>query len=197
MGDGVILLSKDKRKATKKSLDYEQYIFNTYYHKVYQTAYFIVRDEHIAQDITQETFLKAFQNLDSLKEDHKLGAWLGTIATRTAIDYIRKGKNRNDIPTEDVYIDIELTRSVPIPTVEDEVELLLLKDEIREHIAKLQPPEYREVLVLKYIYELRDEEIARYLNESLSAVKSRLHRARKKLRVQLQQIKEIGNGGVS
>ncbi|KXG43750.1 RNA polymerase sigma factor [Tepidibacillus decaturensis] len=71
----------------------ERVIFEMFYHRVYNTAYFIIQDRHLAQDVVQETFFKAFQNMHKVEDGHKLGAWLGTIATRTAIDFLRKVKN--------------------------------------------------------------------------------------------------------
>ncbi|WP_062106822.1 RNA polymerase sigma factor [Bacillus niameyensis] len=184
------MYNKKERHLNMKA-DNEKAFFEMYYQKVYQTAYFIVKDQYLAQDITQETFLKAFQSMDTLQDQKKMGAWLATIATRTAIDFIRMQKNRNDIPTEDVYIDVEIARKQISSSVEEVVEKNILKNAIRKNIAELKPPEYREVLLLKYEYELRDEEIAKHLGVSVGAVKSRLHRARKRLKTVLSNQKEI------
>lgn len=190
LNGGIVLYNKKERHLNMKA-DKEKAFFEMYYQKVYQTAYFIVKDQYLAQDITQETFLKAFQSMDTLQDQKKMGAWLATIATRTAIDFIRMQKNRNDIPTEDVYIDVEIARKQISSSVEEVVEKNILKNAIRKNIAELKPPEYREVLLLKYEYELRDEEIAKHLGVSVGAVKSRLHRARKRLKTVLSNQKEI------
>ncbi len=190
LNGGIVLYNKKERHLNMKA-DNEKAFFEMYYQKVYQTAYFIVKDQYLAQDITQETFLKAFQSMDTLQDQKKMGAWLATIATRTAIDFIRMQKNRNDIPTEDVYIDVEIARKQISSSVEEVVEKNILKNAIRKNIAELKPPEYREVLLLKYEYELRDEEIAKHLGVSVGAVKSRLHRARKRLKTVLSNQKEI------
>jgi RNA polymerase sigma-70 factor (ECF subfamily) len=167
-----------------KIIEYEKIIFEMHYERVYQAAYFILKDQYLAQDVTQETFLKAFGKIDTLDDGNKLGAWLGTIATRTAIDCLRKIKRRNDIPIEDVYID-EGRLNDPISSIEDKIEYKFLEKVIKKNISILEPPEYREVIILKYEYELNDKEIAAALGISVSATKSRLHRARKKLKTLL------------
>lgn len=174
----------NRKKVRKKDIDYEKIIFEMHYERVYHAAYFVLQDKHLAQDVTQETFLKAFQRMDTLEDGNKLGAWLATIATRTAIDFLRKIKRRNDIVKEDVYIDEEHFNDEVI-SVEDKIELQFLEKIIRNNIRTLEPPGYREVLILKYEYELQDKEIADALGISVNAAKSRLHRARKKLKMVL------------
>lgn len=165
---------------SNESTNYEKIIFEEYYHRVYRAAYYIIKDEHLAQDIVQEAFLKAFEQMDSLKDGEKLGAWLATIATRTAIDFLRKKKNkRNYIPIEDVYIDKGANLNSP---VEEKVEYELLKDMIKKNLHELEPPEYRQIILLKYKYYLSDQEMAEFLDIKLGAAKSRLYRARLKLK---------------
>lgn len=173
-----------KKNNRKKDLDYEKIIFEMHYERVYHAAYFILKDKHLAQDVTQETFLKAFQKIDTLQDGNKLGAWLGTIATRTAIDFLRKIKRRNDIIIEDVYVDEERLDE-EMTSIEDKIELQFLEKMIQKNIQVLEPPGYREILILKYEFELQDKEIADALGISLAAAKSRLHRARKKLKLVL------------
>lgn len=170
-----------KTNPIDKNSDYEKVIFEMFYHRVYNTAYYIVKDPHLAQDVVQETFIKAFQKINSLEDGNKLGAWLGTITTRTAIDYLRKINRRNDRPFNDVYID-ERRLNDQKSSLEEEVENRFLKESIKQNIKTLEPPEYREVIILKYTYDLKNKEIADALNISLSAVKSRLHRAIQKLK---------------
>jgi len=173
-----------RSKDLKKQANYEKIIFDVHYERVYQAAYFVIKDKYLAQDVAQETFLKAFQKIDTLEDGNKLGAWLGTIATRTAIDFLRKIKRRNDILIEDVYIDEEKIDD-EMTSVEDKVEYQFLEKLIQKNISILEPPEYREIILLKYKYELQDKEIAKALGISVGTAKSRLHRARKKLKMVL------------
>ena len=173
-----------KTRSRRKDIKYEKIIFEMHYERVYQAAYFVLKDQYLAQDVTQETFLKAFRKIDTLEDGNKLGAWLGTIATRTAIDFLRKIKRRNDILIEDVYIDEERIDD-QMSSIEDKIEYKFLEKIIRKNISILEPPEYREVIILKYEYELQDKEIAEALGISIGATKSRLHRARKQLKAVL------------
>ncbi|MFT9488203.1 MAG: RNA polymerase sigma factor [Tepidibacillus sp.] len=167
----------------------ERVIFEMFYHRVYNTAYFIIQDRHLAQDVVQETFFKAFQNMHKVEDGHKLGAWLGTIATRTAIDFLRKVKKRNDFVAENVMID-ETINHAKESSVEQVIEEQFLKNLIQQNIAGLKA-EYKQVIVLKYEYDLHDKEIAQVLEISVSAVKSRLHRARLTLKKLLENNPDV------
>lgn len=173
------------RKRSTSS-EYEKLIFEMHYHRVYQTAYYIVKDIHLAQDVVQETFIKAFNRIDTLTDGEKMGAWLGTIATRTAIDIFRKNKKRIDIPSEDVYIN-EKNHDVDHSIVESAVEYELLKKEIKESLLQLEPAEYREIIYLRYYYDLSIKELAENLGLTEGAVKSRLYRARIRLKKLLNE----------
>ena len=166
-----------KKKYTDE--DY-QMIYKMFHHKVYQTAYFVVKDSHLTHDVLQETFLKAFKKLDTLTDLENLGPWLGVIATRTAIDVIRKNNNWNGIPTEDVLLFGKVSLQEIASSVEDEVEHQMVKAELLSKIQELKP-EYREILVLKYYYDLKDQEIASSLDINIRTVKSRHYRAKQKL----------------
>lgn len=163
-------------------------IYKLFYKRVFHEAYFVTKDLHLAQDILQETFIKAFIQLDSLQDEDKMGRWLSTIATRTAIDYLRKeNKNRRE------EYDEALTKSTEIEliiTVEDIVEDNLIVEEIANKIMELKK-EYREILILKYIHELKQKEIAELTDLNVGTVKSRLHRATEALKLKLIKDKAI------
>ncbi|MFT0139771.1 RNA polymerase sigma factor [Alcanivoracaceae bacterium MT1] len=176
------------RKLLKyKNLETEQAIFNKYYERIYSTAFFITNDPHLSQDITQDTFIKAFKNMSSLKDEQKLGAWLGTIATTTSIDYIRKSRKWNDIVAEGSYIEQELHKKLKTNSpVEKLVELKFIKETMFKAIDNLKP-EHKQILLLKYEYDLKDHEIAEQLNLNIGTVKSRLYRAKEQLKEHLNK----------
>lgn len=183
------------KSKTEHSEEYEKVIFEMFYHRVYNTAYFLIQDRYLAQDIVQEIFIKAFKHIDKVQDEKTLGAWLGKIATTTSIDFLRKRKNRNDIPTEDVYLNENTKNQVfKSSPVEEIVEGRFLKVMIKQNLSKLKP-DYKQVLILKYEYELKDEKISEILGISVSAVKSRLHRAKSKLRTVLGNQVEIFRDG--
>lgn len=160
----------------------EKEIFEKYYERVYYSAYFMIKDRELAQDIVQETFIKAFKHLHTVEDEQKLGAWLSTIASRTAIDYIRKEKKWNEIVTDDVYMDEKsLQVSEIASTVENELIQKQTSEQITELINRLKP-EYKQVIILRYLYELTYEEMATHLDMNVGTIKTRTHRARKQLK---------------
>lgn len=163
-----------------------------FYNRVFEAAYFITQDEYLAQDVVQETFLKAFRNIDKLNDGSKMGAWLAVIATRTALDLLKK--TRKDVITEDNYIDEEISKNQHISSVENIVEEKFIKNLLRQQVQELIP-EHRQVIILKYEYDLKDEEIALELGVSSGTVKSRLFRARKKLKLLIEKEPEFQNRG--
>lgn len=167
-------------------------IFEMFYNKIYSNIYYIVKDPYIAQDVTQETFIKAFKQIHTLKEPNKIESWLVTIATRTAIDYLRKIKSRNEITTEDVYLD-KYTVSNLYYSTEKIIEDQFLQKEVNNAVSQLKP-EYKQVLLLKYSSYLKDEEIANELNMTVGAVKSRVHRAKKRLQQVLSKYISFQDG---
>ena len=95
------------RKNKQQNREAERIIFEQYYKRVYYAAYWVIKDQDLAEDIAQETFMKAFKNLHTVQDVEKIGAWLSIIATRTAIDHLRRLNKWNDFTTSDVYIDTE------------------------------------------------------------------------------------------
>ncbi|MBS4201620.1 RNA polymerase sigma factor [Bacillus sp. FJAT-49732] len=180
------MINRLVQKLLKKDRESERLIFEMFYQRVYYTAYYIVQDRELAQDIVQETFLKAFQNMHTVQDGGKLGAWLATIASRTSIDYVRKIKKWNDVATEDHIIDEHLSKKDDYhSTVESMVEKKLLKNILLREIDGLKP-EHKQVLILAYLHDMKYEEIAEALNIKVTMVKTRIHRAKLKLREALE-----------
>jgi RNA polymerase sigma factor (sigma-70 family) len=169
-------------------------LYEMFYSHVYKIAYFITKDPHAAQDVLQETFIKVFKNIEKVEDGEKMRAWVSTIASRTAIDYIRKQKNGNEIEVEDVN-NVEVNLNELSFTVEEEVERSFQRKSVREQIQKL-PPNYRTIIYLKYIEGLKDQEIANVLDLNVATVKTRIHRAKSKLKKQLLE-KSMMDGEIS
>ncbi len=154
-------------------------ICEEYNGRLFHAAYCITRDYYLAQDVVQETFIKAYQKIEMVEDKEKLGAWLCTIATRTAIDFVRKESKLNE--RLDKYIDPENTNVKMEQNVEQEVEMNLVKKQIDDFINSL-PSEQKKVYHLKIELGLKEREIARILNMNQNTVKTRLYRLRKQLR---------------
>lgn len=139
-----------------------------------------IAHEHDAEDITIETFAKAFDKIDSFDENYAFGTWLVTISKNIQIDKIRKRKSSiYAISTE--TSDAQL-KQIPDnnPTPED---ILITQQNLAQLLRdiKLLKPPYQEVINLRYFQELSYKEISHHLDVPLNNVKVRLLRARKLL----------------
>lgn len=144
------------------------------------TAY-LAGSEIEAEDILQETFLKAYRNLNHFEGKSNLYTWLYSIARNLCIDQFRKRKyesNRSSIPVEEFELE-----SDDLKSEEKKEEVLLL----REAIAKL-PEILRSIVVMKSIDGLSYPEISGITGINEQTLKNRMFRARKQLAVSLKQM---------
>lgn len=137
---------------------------------IYRYAFWLVKDKHVAEDIVQETFLRAWKSLDSLNDEKAAKSWLITILRReNARRFERKQFDLVDI--EDVSVaDNDISH-------EGKIE----QRELRQHIASLSE-EYREPLMLQVIFGFSGEEISEQLGLNKNTVMTRLFRARNQLK---------------
>ena len=152
-----------------------------------------MRDQDEAEDLVQETFLRAHTRLASLRDPTAVGAWLFRIATNVAHDRFRRtsfGFGRAwslDGSVGDGHASAAATLAdEDTPRIDE----LLEKDEmsscVQEYIDEL-PDDYRAVILLKDLEGLTNPEIAEMLGCSLPTVKIRLHRARRQLKAALEE----------
>lgn len=149
---------------------------------VYRYAYWLVKDQAIAEDIVQETFLRAWKSLDSLKDEKAAKAWLITILRReNARRFERKQFDLVDMD------DVSLADEGPGEET---------KAEHRElhRLMKNLSEEYREPLMLQVIYGYNGEEIAKELQLNKNTVMTRLFRARNQLKEALEKSHEFKRG---
>lgn len=151
---------------------------------LYRVARSILLDDFEAEDVVQETFLKAFKGLIKFRGEASLSTWLTRIALNEAIR--RKRRQRNTV--ELVAMEHETNAQIePYPMVPDP-EFTVTQNQIRtllERAIDQLPDRLRTVLVLRDVEELSTAETARVLGLSISTVKTRLHRARRMLRAVL------------
>lgn len=170
-----------KTKQTK----YEALV-RAYSDDLYRYGVWLCRDPNVAEDLVQETFLRAWKSLESLKEQGAAKSWLITILRReNARRFERKQFDLVDI--EDSYVPDNISVGS-----EQEVENHLL----RRKIAELEP-EYREPLILQVIGGFSGDEISSILELNKNTVMTRLFRARNQLKEALepqQQHRGIENG---
>lgn len=153
-------------------------LFN-YYQEMVFVAKRIVYDYQKAEDVVQDALMKAMRSFQYLKEHDKLKAWFRTIVIRTAIDSYRKEK-KADMMSFDALSEQGIELIYCDDTVEQSVTFQCTYQEVYRLLDNLSP-KLKEVITLKYEKDLSDQQIADVLNISLSAVKTRVHRARKQL----------------
>jgi RNA polymerase sigma-70 factor, ECF subfamily len=170
-----------------------QEIYNLYQPKIIRYVTGMV-GEADAEDITQEVFVKVHRALDNFRGDAKLSTWLYRIATNTALDHLRNPSFKQSAPNARVDILVETIEAeiddrniwtgekTPVP--EQQIVRRQMNECISSFIQKL-PKNYRTVLLLSEFEGLKNNEIAEILGISLDTVKIRLHRAKKKLEVEL------------
>ncbi|WP_456277777.1 RNA polymerase sigma factor [Bacillus sp. AK128] len=161
-------------------MDYTN-LYNQYYKKLYSQIFSMIREHYLAEDILQETFIKAFEKMDTMVDESKIGPWLMTIAKRTTIDFIRKEKRQGCEFVED-YVNIKENQTF---SVEKVVEWEIFKHELEGEISTLRK-EQKEIINLKINNGLKEKEIASFLNMNPGTVKINLYRARQQLKTRLE-----------
>ena len=146
-----------------------------------------MRSDDLAQDAVQDAFLQAFRNIDRFKEGAKLSTWLHRITVNACLMKLRSARRRPEVAIEDLlpsYQD-DGHRLEPVgawtETGPEAAESRETRELVRQAIDRL-PDGYRDVLMARDIEQLDTAEAAEALGLSLSATKTRLHRARQALR---------------
>ena len=154
-------------------------LYEDYREKVYRVILRLVSNPLDAEDLTQETFLKASRSLPHIKHPEKVASWLYRIATNTALDYLRRTSSRS----EKGITQVSLEDRKPIPTDTPAPATSLDSTEstncVRQYADQL-PEQYRIVLILHYLEALPLAQVAEVMGSSVGATKVRLHRARKR-----------------
>ncbi|UII57749.1 RNA polymerase sigma factor [Cytobacillus spongiae] len=152
----------------------------TLYHKrLFHVAYGVTRDHHLAEDVVQESLIKAFRKIDTIHDQEKIGPWLCSITTRTAIDFIRKEKKKNEISLEGTLL---MNREFQAKDhVEEEVVLSFLMEEVQEMVNDFTPNQ-KNIFILKAAKGMKEKEIAETLQLNPATVKTVFYRARKRLK---------------
>lgn len=161
-------------------------IVDTYQRPVYNLCYRMLGDPIDAEDAAQETFWRAYQNLKRYDQARSFPTWLLSIAAHYCIDQQRKRR----IPILSVDLLPEEDAPDPAPNPEKVVGQLEESSQMRRLLGKLGEQD-RAAVIMRYWYEFSEEEIARSLALTVSAVKSRLHRARKELAQNWQETQTV------
>jgi RNA polymerase sigma-70 factor (ECF subfamily) len=150
---------------------------------VYNLCYRMLGDHHEAEDAAQETFLKAYRGIRAYDPERSFSSWCLSVAAHECIDRLRR-RRMSFVGLDELEGSADLADPAPGP------EAAAARSEHERRVARLLTklgPQDRAVVTLKYWYDMPLDEIAGVLDLSTSAVKSRLHRARREMAENWQQ----------
>ena len=166
-----------------------------YQKSVHSLVWRKISDFHYAEEITQDTFLQAYQKLRTLRDPRQFSGWLYVIANRLCIDWTRKQRPTMqslwEIPTKE----IEMSCYTRYVAEKQESEATTYRYEIVNTLLEKLPENERRVMELYYLNEMTAKEIGKFLGVSSNTISSRLQRARKRLQTDEElQVHEIFGG---
>ncbi len=177
----VILARKGEEAACRELVE-------RYQRPVFSLIYRMVRDRELAEDLSQETFVKVLNALSTYRPEFKFSSWVFKIANNVAIDQLRRREldtlsleGSPHATTPDMIEATALELGEAAESALDEVANRELGSEIERAIARLRP-EYRSCILLRHVEGRPYEEIAEILDLPLGTVKTYIHRARHELR---------------
>lgn len=186
----VVALAFEGREAAHREL------IKRYERPVFSLVFRMVGNRELAEDLTQDTFVKVLSHLDRYRTDFKFSSWLFKIANNVAIDHLRK--RQLDTISLDGSANASDADSIAATSFDvgdgaenalDEMEARELGTAIERAIASLRP-EYRSCILLRHVEGRSYEEIASTLDLPLGTVKTYIHRARHELRQALEHTRE-------
>ncbi len=186
----VVLQARDGRQAAYREL------VRRYERPIFSLIYRMVRNREQAEDLSQETFVKALNAIESYRPEYKFSSWIFKIANNVSIDHLRRREldtlSLDGSPhalTPEAIQASALQLGDRQETALEELEAKELGGEIERAIATLRP-EYRSCILLRHVEGRPYEEIATMLDLPLGTVKTYIHRARSELRQALSHLRQ-------
>ncbi|MDZ4862378.1 MAG: sigma-70 family RNA polymerase sigma factor [Gemmatimonadota bacterium] len=186
----IVALAVEGREAAYREL------IRRYERPVFSLILRMVRDRQLAEDLSQETFIKAMNAIATYRPEFKFSSWIFKIANNAAIDQLRRRSvqtlSLDGAPNATTPDEIEAT----VLQVGDRSESALAVLEARELGSSIERaigqlrPEYRSCILLRHVEGLAYEEIAQLLDLPLGTVKTYIHRARHELRDSLAHLRD-------
>jgi RNA polymerase sigma-70 factor (ECF subfamily) len=189
---GFLMNGSEQLTARARCGDEEAFrlIFDRYARPIISFLYDMVGQRELAEELTQETFVRAYKSLNRLRDDSKLSTWLFGIAKNVARECIRsRGREERKVVIEE-HSTLELLDQQPAP------EGLLLNKELNGIIHSALnslPEDKRTVFVLKVLHQKSYEEISDITGSSIAKLKTDLHRARAEMRERIRPYLELGD----
>ena len=186
--------TKDDVQLIRRILSGDDAAFNALVRKhqkgIHALAWRKVGDFHIAEEITQDTFLQVYKNLAQLKNPNQFAGWMYVIASRLCLKWLQKSKNTSamhsleDTPVEE----IEESSYTHYVSEQRQTEITENRHELVKKLLAKLPESERTIVTLYYLGEMTAKEIGKYLGVSVNTVKSRLRRGRKRLQEQREEL---------
>jgi len=163
-------------------------LIRRYQERVYATVYHMTSNHEDANDLAQETFIKAFQALKSFKGDSSFYTWIYRIAVNKTINFLKQRKNRTHMSLNDIDFNAEndpdLVALISDKTPRRDIGLSELQEKLNDAMQKLSPV-HRLVVTLHDVQGLSHEEIGKIIDCNIGTVRSRLFYARQQLQAYL------------
>ncbi|WP_025742335.1 RNA polymerase sigma factor [Aquimarina pacifica] len=175
----MVLEDHIKKAKEGKQISFN-YLLDTFWNDVYNFQLKRTQDEYEAEDITIQSFSKAFDKINTFKEEYNFKTWLIQISKNIHIDLLRKKKTSIQSKTTTEVDDAVYKIIDDAPSPEDKLITEQNLAQLLRFIKQLKP-HYQQVINLRYFQELSYKEIAEHLNEPMNNVKVKLLRAKKLL----------------
>ncbi len=176
------------RRAQRGDLAAYDELVKRYQERIYATVYHMTSNHEDANDLAQDSFIKAFQALKSFKGGSSFYTWLYRIAVNKTINFLKQRKNRMHMSLNDLDFNTEnnpdLVALISDNTPRRDAGLSELQEKLNEALLKLSEP-HRLVVVLHDVQGLSHEEVAKVMDCNIGTVRSRLFYARQQLQAWL------------
>ncbi len=167
-------------------------IYEKYHQDIFQFLFYLVRDRHKAEDLTQEVYIRVMKSIDRFENRSSLKTWILSIARNVAIDQFRKEKNKRNIPFSQFdWKNIDFADHQKLPE-----EIAVQNERIRLlfRCLKMCTVDQQTVLIARFIQDLSIAETAEILGWTESKVKTTQHRALKRLKKFMEAASEKEGG---
>jgi len=163
-------------------------LLNRYKQRVYSYILHLVKDEALAEDIFQDTFIKVIKSLKSgnYKDEGRIISWITRISHNLVIDYYRKQKNYKEISNDDSEIDIFNSPRFSDINIEQEIVNKQISANLKEIISEL-PEEQRSIVIMRHYLDMSFKEIADHTGVSINTALGRMRYAIINLRKLVQE----------
>jgi len=182
------------KKAQKGDVEAFEGLIKAYEKLIYNAAYRMLPNPQDAEDVSQEVIIKVYKNISKCAGAGSFKSWLFRIINNTCIDEIRKRKGKVSLSLDIDYGENSGHVENPVLRDENTPETEFLRKSMSENIQKAinkLPPDYKAVVVMRDISGLSYDEVAIALGINMGTVKSRIARARKKLRDEIELYSEL------